>query len=51
MGFSLQAFINELQSILDENIEAVPMVRKLEGAIKSGAKYAKECGLIDRGQS
>lgn len=47
MGFNLQMFINELYEILGENVEAVQKVRTLEEAIKAGAEYAAQCGLIE----
>lgn len=47
MGFSLQAFINELYSVMGENIPSEEKLEHLKNAIKAGAKYAAECGQIE----
>lgn len=47
MGFSLQAFIDELISIArSEDLSAEDKLDQLQDAIESGAKYAQECGKI-----
>jgi len=46
MGFSLQAFINELYGIIRYGKDPIDTCNALQKAIEEGAKYAAQCGQI-----
>ena len=49
MGFSLQAFIDQLRSILaSEDLTAEDKVDQLIDEVNYGEKYAKECGKLQQ---
>lgn len=47
MGFSLQAFIDTLNNILNsEDLNAEDKLDQLKDEVAYGEKYAKECGKL-----
>lgn len=47
MGFSLQAFINQLYRIMALDTDEQDILSRLEETIKDGSAYALECGQIE----
>lgn len=47
MGFSLEAFLSELEQIfLDQSLDEMDQLDKLEGAVRAARIYAKECNQL-----
>ena len=48
MGFSLEAFIEELRRILGADCKAAPRLRRIQRAVDEAEKYAIQCGDLRR---